>query len=656
MTDRPAREWYSAAELAQLALPGLPTSTRSVSAYAAEHGWEGATDVNRRVLARKRAGRGGGFEFHIDLLPPIAIKALAAQFPAIGLGVANDESRQDPRWSWYAKLPGKIKSKAARRLEIIRTVEAGLADGLAKTNAVTLAAIQWGESSRSIFGYLASVAGVPVEDRLPYLAPSHGGGRAQAGLDPVAWKIVMSDYLRPEKPSWEACYRRMVEDYAEPNGVAVPSSKALLRRLEKEVPKSVIKKRRGGREDLRRMVPAQERSVADLHALYAVNVDGHTFDVFVNWGKDPKGDDIIGRPAMVGIQDVYSRKLLSHRIGESENTGLTRFAFADMFRDFGVPPRAVLDNGRAFASKAMTGGQKTRFRFKIKDSDHNGLLTQLGVEAGWTLPFRGSSKPIERAWRDLCEDIAKHPAMSGAYTGNKPDAKPENYRSRAIPIAEFRAHVADRIARHNARIGRRSEMAHGRSFDQVFAESYAVSQIQRVAPATLHIALLEAKDCRVHPDNSVISLYGNRYWSPDLEPYGGQTVLVRFDPDVLHSQIHVFSRDGRFLCVAPVIEKTGFFDKTGAIRRAKLEADVRKSTRQAEEKLGLLRADEVAAMYASSSPTTSFDSPKIVRPVRLRGQTAAALKPVSSADEQAVQEQFNDHFGAAIERRLRVVE
>lgn len=648
------RSWYSLAELAAMALPGLPADERSLRSRAVDEEWNGQKAANRAPLARKRRGRGGGFEYHLDILPSAARQALVARFPS--LTVANDEAVPDPRWTWYASQAASVKLKAQHRLAIVQAVDASIMGGLTKTNAVSLASLQFGDSERSIFDYLASVAGVPVEDRLPYLAPRHGGGRAQAEVDAVAWQMLMSDYLRPEKPSWEACYRRMVEDYAEPNGITVPSSKALLRRLEKEVPKNVIKKRRGGREDLRRTVPALQRTVADLHALYAVNVDGHTFDVFCYWGKDHKGRDIIRRPTLVGIQDVFSRKLLSWRIAESENTALVRFAFADLFRDYGVPQKAVMDNGKAFASKPMTGGQTTRYRFKIKDSDYNGLLTQLGVDAKWTLPFRGSSKPIERAWRDLCEDISKHPAMSGAYTGNKPDAKPENYRSRAIPIEEFRAHVADRIAKHNARAGRRSEMAMGRSFDQVFAESYALSPVRRVAPEKLHMALLEAKHCRVHPDDGVISLYGNRYWTSDLSNYGGQTVLIRFDPDDLHSQIHVFDQAGRFLCIAPVFAPVGFEDKAGAERRGKLEADVRRATKLAEEKLGLLNADKVAAFYASNATPASIDPPTVVAPVRLRGQTAAARKPVSRVAEQAAQQQFIDHFGAAVERRFRVVE
>ncbi|RYS32216.1 hypothetical protein DLS39_13645, partial [Staphylococcus pseudintermedius] len=149
----------------------------------------------------------------------------------------------------------------------------------------------------------------------------------------------------------------------------------------------------------------------DLHAMELLNIDGHKFDVFVKWD-----DGRISRPMGVAIQDVYSRKMLAVRIGESENKDLTRLAFGDVFRDYGIPKACLMDNGRAFASKAMTGGAKPRFRFKIKDEDPAGLLTSLGIQIHWATPYRGQSKPIERAFRDFCDRVAKHPKFHGAYT------------------------------------------------------------------------------------------------------------------------------------------------------------------------------------------------------------------------------------------------
>ncbi|HOK71525.1 MAG TPA: hypothetical protein PLM83_08745, partial [Bacillota bacterium] len=35
-------------------------------------------------------------------------------------------------------------------------------------------------------------------------------------------------------------------------------------------------------------------------------------------------------------------------------------------------------------------------------------------EVHWTTPYHGQSKPIERAWKTLCEEVSKHPKFAGA--------------------------------------------------------------------------------------------------------------------------------------------------------------------------------------------------------------------------------------------------
>jgi transposase InsO family protein len=311
---------------------------------------------------------------------------------------------------------------------------------------------------------------------LPRLAPRRQGGGAEAEIDARVWAMFRSDYLRPEKPTLASCYAR-ARDFARAEGLALPCLKTLQRKLEREVDGRVILATRSGAEAVRKLLPPQERTVADLAALELVNIDGHKWDVFVRW---PDGH--VRRPIMVAIQDIYSRKFVAWRIGETENVALTRLAFGDLFATWGIPAGCLLDNGRAFASKAMTGGAKTRFRFKIREEELNGLLTSLGIEIHWATPYRGQSKPIERAFRDLCDHGAKHPAFAGAYTGNKPDAKPENYGSAAIDLEVFARIAGQVMEAHNAREGRRTEIARGGSFDAAFAASYAHAPIRKAAP------------------------------------------------------------------------------------------------------------------------------------------------------------------------------
>ena len=657
---RPAPSlWFSAAEIAGLSMPGVPDSRRGVNAWAAAEGWAERSDDNGRPLVRRRSAIGGGNEFHASLLPQTVQARLIQRFNSVipEPVAANDtQSVAEAKWAWFDRQSTEAKDRAASRVAILAQIDGLVATGVTKTSAIATVAEWRNVSVRAIASWLAAVRDVALADRLPFLAPGYKGGGKEVAIDPECLRILKTDYLRPEKPAFTACYNRLQEDYARPRGIVLPDASTLRRRLDKEIRPTLKKAKRQGREALRRSVPPQRRSVAGLHAMEAVNVDGHIFDNFVIWE-----DGRIGRPVMVGIQDVASRKLLAWRIGETENTVLTRLAFSDLFRNFGIPLHAVMDNGRAFASKALTGGAKTRFRFKIKDTDATGVLTSLGVMVHWTLPYRGSSKPIERAWRDLCEDIAKHPRVAGSYTGNKPDAKPENYRERAIPIAEFREHVADRMTKHNARSGRRTEMAKGASFDEAFTASYAVSPIGRASAAQLRQALLEAIDRRCHRENGSVTLAGNTYWSEDLVEIAGETVTVRFDPDNLHGEVHIYRRDGRYFGPAQAIEATGFFDKAGAEKRAKLEKNVRRKVREAEDAVDLLRVDQLAELLSGPGPAAPTANPGVIRAVRHRGNTAAALKhlpqaqPDTSGAAEPATPEFIDAFTAGT-ARLRAVE
>jgi hypothetical protein len=631
------KEWFTAAELADLALAGLGGVKRRINERAASEGWALRTGKWDEPLARPRTARGGGLEYHISVLPAAARVALAAMGIAVVADIVDPPASAAltgaaltgaaQLWRWFDGASDKVKTEAARRMTAIGEIETYEAAGLTRSAAVATVAAMSAIGASTLWSWLGLIEGVAASDRLAYLAPRRAGGGASAEVEASCWQVLLSDYLRPEKPTFTECYRRMVRDYAAPRGIAVPIERTLRRKLER-VDGRLIIARREGAEALRRSIPAQERSVMELHALEAVNIDGHKFDVFVRWE-----DGRIGRPMMVALQDIYSRKIVAHRIDESENALVTRLTFADLFRDYGIPKHCLLDNGRAFASKLITGGAKSRFRFKIKAEEPTGILTALGIHIHWATPYRGQSKPIERAFRDLCDTIAKHPALAGAYTGNRPDAKPENYGSKAIPIADFRAVCAAGIAAHNARPGRRTETAQGRSFDDVFAASYAVAPIGKATPEQLRLALLTAEERTCDRDTGVVTLEGNRYHAAELRDHTGKRVTLRFDPDDLHGAVHVYDRAGMFICTAPAIGRDGFFDKASAGKRKAQEADLRRTVREVERLTDLIDVQSLAALMPAHPDETPAPIAAVVRPVRHRGQTRAALKPVSEASQ-----------------------
>lgn len=644
--------WYSAQELADARLPGVGRDKRKVNEQARAERWAFRIGPDGMALARSRTGRGGGIEYHVDVLPMATRAALIQAVdrePAKVVSLPTIADKSALVWQAFERQSDSVKAEAARRLAVIEAVAATQESGVKRSAAVSIAAGHYHVSAATLWNWLKLIDGCPQADWLPYLAPMRAGGGREADVDPALWQLLISDWLRPEKPTWESCYWRAFRT-AEANGLTLPCSRTLYRKMERDIDPLVVIKRRDGREAHARTMPAQIRTVRGLNALDIVNIDGHRWDVFVRWP-----DGRIARPMMVAIQDVMSRKTLAWRFDESENAVTTRLCFADLFRDYGIPKACLLDNGRAFASKWITGGAKTRFRFKIKPDDPTGLLPALGINPKWATPYHGQAKPIERAFKDYCDAIAKHPAFSGAYTGNAPNAKPENYGNAAVDLDLFVQVVSAEIEALNAKQGRRTEMAAGRSFDDAFNESYAVTAIGKASAAQLRLALLTADDrVRTNRQDGSIMVHGNKYWSPELAQISGQLVTVRFDPDNLHSEIHVYKRTGAFLCTVPVWEAAGFADADAAVTIARRRSQHRLATKKAEDALDLLTAAQVTARLASVAPDVTPE-PAIIRPVRHRGQTAAALRPNQEASEKPIASDLTDRFANAF-GNLRLVE
>lgn len=253
----------------------------------------------------------------------------------------------------------------------------------------------------------------------------------------------------------------------------------------------------------------------------------------------------------------------------------------------------------------------------MRDDEPTGILTALGVTIHWTTPYHGQSKPIERAFRDLCEDIARSPACAGAYTGNKPDAKPENYGTRAIPFEDFKAIVADGITRHNRRHGRRSTNARGRSLAETFRESYEKPEtiVRRASEAQRRMFLLAAEGVVARKPTGEVVLGENRYWAPELADLTGQKVVARFDPQDLFAGIAVYDRDGRFVAQAECIAATGFADTDAAREHARKRRQYLKAMREALDIERTLTIGQVADLMPAIEAETPPASPRVLRMV-----------------------------------------
>ncbi|UWU13247.1 Mu transposase C-terminal domain-containing protein [Rhizobium sullae] len=631
------KEFFTVAELAAANLPDLPRAEKSLDNFARAR-WRGDDQLARKAPGKTKPV----WEYHYSLLPPSAQTRLVIVHDT----PANDRDdasavRKAALWARYEGLSHEHKAICEWRLNTIVEVESLERVGVTSSAAIAIATKKAGCSKSAYYEWREMLLGTNREDWLAALAPSFRTEGARADCDERAWDYLKSDYLRPEAPAFSECYRRMAATAAKHGWAPIAAERTLRRRLNATVSKAVQTLARKGRETAKKLYPAQRRLRQHLHAMQMVNMDGHKLDVFVKvpWSEKPV------RMFLLGIQDLYSGKIVGWRLSDSENKETVRLVIGDMVENFGVPDAMFLDNGRAFASKWISGGVANRFRFKVRDEDPQGLLVTLGVELHWTTPYSGQSKPIERAWRDLAEKIAKHPFCAGAYVGNKPDAKPENYGSRAIPLDGFRAHVSAQIAAHNAQLGRTGGDCKGRSFDQTFADSMGLDStiVRWPTAAQKSLWLLASEVIRAKKGSGEIHFQGNRYWSRELNQFAGQKVTIRFDPDNLHQVVKVYDLSNVLICDADCIEDAGFNDQEAARHHARKRRDYAKAVTAERDAHAALSASQLSDLYYKGDVAEPAPKPEPIRPrvTRLATAAAVALKPAAAISEDEVEDTFS---------------
>ena len=602
----------------------LGISRDGVTKRAIAQGWKPVT--------RERGS--SGTRYAVTDLPDDVQAALRAQGSHAIQGGEHDANaaQRDALWATFQSAEGYRKRIAEQRMDAMMMMERFRAEGMSLAGARDAVSEHYaaqglrGVGVSSLKRWFRAVKGKPRSDWMAYLLPEKKAARSKEAIHPAAWAAFTRDYLRLEKPSAESCYRRLqYQVKANRDWGRLPSLKTVERRLRGDVSRAQIVLCREGEEALVTMGPKIARSRECLVALDRVNSDGHKFDVAVLF---PDGST--ARPIIVGWQDIASGKVLSWRIGRTESSDLVRLSFCDMVRDYGIPQHAYIDNGRAYASKANTGGLPTRYRYKVKPEDPQGIITRLGTAVHWVTPYNGKAKPIERMWRDFAQDISRRPEFAGAYLGNSPAAKPENYGSRAVPFAEFVRVVAAGIAEHNARQGRRGGVCNGRSFDDAFSTSYATATVQRATAQQLALLLLASDVVKVDGRSGEVRLAGNRYWAECLAPYMGQRIELRFDPDALHSVVHAVALDGTYIGSVPCIAGLGW--GTSEQMRDAIRAQAEWKRRHKAERAAAARVKDAYAATAQPAPSivpTQTPSPAVTRLFVTKSQprTDAGFKP-----------------------------
>ncbi|QRY97117.1 hypothetical protein JT366_07740 [Sphingomonas paucimobilis] len=116
-------------------------------------------------------------------------------------------------WRWYEGAGERVHSEAHRRLAVVQLVDTLVAAGMTRSAAVPAAAKDQGVGVSTLWSWLGLVDGVALADRLAHLAPRRQGGGVEATVSLDAWQFLISDFMRPEQPTFSACYGRMTRAF-----------------------------------------------------------------------------------------------------------------------------------------------------------------------------------------------------------------------------------------------------------------------------------------------------------------------------------------------------------------------------------------------------------------------------------------------------------
>ena len=464
----------------------------------------------------------------------------------------------------YRRAPLKSKERADKLAAAVADFADLREAGGSKGNAAAQIKAVYQVDNATLWRARLQIEGQPRELWTALLLPRYKGRTKEAELTPDAWDWIKSHYLNTsETPACVVIKEAKKEGRA--RGWVFPSDKTITRKIN-SLPATQYLLGRKGANAFDATFPAAERDYLS-YALHDTWVsDGRNFDVFCLWP-----DGTIARPFIVAWVEMRTRKILGVRGGIHPNSTLTLAAFHSALKNTQIKPqRALLDNGREYAAKSVTGGQKIRYRFHIKEDDPIGALTRMGVIADWSRPYRGQEKPIESFWKWVAYQFDKLPMFQGAYCGKDTASKPSDFNAQnnAIPIAIFSAKLAEILEAFNSEHKHRGHGMNGKSPQQVYDELIQAEPLKewpRPSAEDMRLLQLEQRVLTLNNKDACIRFklpgYGEiRFWCDTLADLPMKARAKKYN--IYHNSAMpdspVLVYDGlRFVCEAPNIGLIG---------------------------------------------------------------------------------------------------
>ena len=537
-------DWKTAAEWAAEGLNELPRTERGLNKLSESGGWRALGSTH----ARKRAGRGGGWEYHLTCLPEAAqadwarrrtqqLRATAVEQRATEVAAAVQRAPD----ALSARRREVMQARAAVLTEIerrtiegagwdraMRTLLADAAAGALSSALISTLALASDRkrspvpSPRTIYNWKAALSTGGIHALAPVRAEQ------QTKAAPPAWLNEVLRFRSGTNPSLS----HALEMYArrQPPGAPIPSYAQVQRAVKALAGTSRFLDAFTGREGplkLKARLGFVRRTTEGMDPTTVYTADGKTFDAAVAHPVHGKPF----RPEITTVIDVVTRRVVGWSVDLAENSRGVADALRRACEFGGIPAIFYTDNGSGYRNQAL-------------DHETLGMAAALGITTTHSLPYNSQARGIiERAngtiWNRLAQEFVTYqgPLVDREY-------KEKVYKrikgeiavtgeSRTLPSwDDFLAAVQRAISDYNDRAHsalKIADPATGRPRKASPNEYWADFVARGFEPVPLTSA--EADDLfrptfRRTVRRGEVQWNNNQYFHPALEPYHGIEVLV----------------------------------------------------------------------------------------------------------------------------------
>lgn len=479
--------------------------------------------------------------------------------------------------------------------------------------------------------------------------------------------IWFNEKFAKNRPTYEMLYTALTK-VANDNGWKCPSYQTVARYInylmvDMREANAHFLLAHGNKEWRNKVMHKAARNLAAIPIMGMVQGDEHTFDCWVSY-KHPNGKVSAVKPVLVAWMDMRSRAVFGDIMCVKANSQVIKQSMIKMLYSEigGVPQCILIDNGKDYTSKEMSGRNRKQRRSEDQDTmlkmdaEMQGFYRSIGIEDDFrALPYSGWVKgQIERFFGTVCNQFTKwFDSYTGTLTGSKTigkvkkDVKKLLERGELYSMEEFfqlwTEWKEDHYMKHIHR-GLKEQKEEYKTPLECFM--YAENRYFKAAPPKSYAAMLMMKSEEVYVSQQGIRRFGNIYYAPELCDFQKQKVNIRYDPEDI-TRLYVYDKKGNKICEAECQELLLVAPR---IAQKTLEEHLKEQNRQLREERKRIAnrqktiEERIQEQENTSSIVGTLDLTKGKKPINKKSKIVTLPIDRQYTEELREQKQEKDNY------------